>query len=203
MIDYIASLTSYLILVGSLLQVWKNYKTGKSDDLSEILVLSFIYESISWALYGGKLKNLFIFGPNFAGLLLNLVILWQIYNKKINAKRIFVFFTSGIFLLAIYYTPTFVVGVNANISSFLIFGGTFWQIWLNFRTRKVEGISTFLVLTYLTENLVWTLYGFKLDDLLVILPYFAGVVTSTVFLYQVIRYRKTWRALCALFFVFF
>ena len=77
---------------------------------------------------------------------------------------------------------TTIVGIVMSI-------GYFPQAYRLYKTKSAENISLVTFVIFALGTLIWTLYGFFIHDLVLILSFIVGVVGSWLVLFLSVKYR--------------
>ncbi|UCD02818.1 MAG: hypothetical protein JSV63_03475 [Candidatus Aenigmatarchaeota archaeon] len=64
------------------------------------------------------------------------------------------------------------------------------QVRKNYINKSTKGVSTTLMIILWTSYLLWTIYGFLRNDIVLIIGHGLGVATTGMILLQIIHYRK-------------
>ena len=78
---------------------------------------------------------------------------------------------------------TTIVGIAMSL-------GYFPQAYKIYKSKSAENISLLTFSVFGLGTLLWTVYGFSIKDLTIILSFIPGVVGSWLILFLALRYKK-------------
>ena len=64
------------------------------------------------------------------------------------------------------------------------------QVVKSYRTKSVEDVSFPMVLIFVISVMLWTIYGFMINNLPLIITDFGGFVIGLVQIFLMLKYRK-------------
>jgi MtN3 and saliva related transmembrane protein len=86
-------------------------------------------------------------------------------------------------MLGFFKVLTTIVGISMSI-------GYFPQVYRLYKTKNAESISISSFVIFAIGTFVWTLYGFVMHDIVLVLSFIVGVVGSRTILFLAIKYRS-------------
>jgi uncharacterized protein with PQ loop repeat len=86
----------------------------------------------------------------------------------------------------------FFIKIITVVLSLIVTGlGLTAQVKKNFFRKSTEGLSTFYFVVLAISYTFWAIYGFTLNDLVLIIPMSLGMLMSWVVVIQCVIYRKS------------
>lgn len=178
-----------LTIVFSIPQVVKVYLSNLPKAISGISIVSMMFGSLAWTLYGyasriSAISTAYLFLFIFS----IIILIFMLQKTGVNKKRIAITSTVLGVLLAITlkYFPTEALGYFGGIVSAVL---AIPQGFKVIRQREATGVSALMYLFLAVSSSCWVVYGHLTDNLLLILPNLLLIPTSLLVFFNVRKYR--------------
>ena len=83
------------------------------------------------------------------------------------------------------YLDDFTLGIVAILAGILILSGWVPQIIKGYRTKRLNDVSSYLMICIFAGAVLWLVYGIEIDDI-----YIIGVNVAAMFLTMTVLYMK-------------
>ena len=83
------------------------------------------------------------------------------------------------------YLDDFTLGIVAILAGILILSGWVPQIIKGYKTKRLNDVSSYLMICIFAGAVLWLVYGIEIDDI-----YIIGVNTAAMFLTITVLYMK-------------
>jgi len=84
----------------------------------------------------------------------------------------------------------FSLGILAIIASTIVLSGWIPQIIKGYKTKKLDDISSYLMILIATGGVLWLAYGFEINDLYIIGVNVGIIILTMITLGLKIKYKK-------------
>jgi len=84
----------------------------------------------------------------------------------------------------------FSLGILAIIASVIVLAGWLPQIVKGYKTKKLDDISSYLMILIATGGVLWLVYGFAINDLYIIGVNVGIIILTMITLGLKIKYKK-------------
>ena len=85
----------------------------------------------------------------------------------------------------------FTLGIVAIAAGVLILAGWIPQIIQGYKTKKLEDVSSYLVIAIFSGAVLWLVYGIEIDDIYIIGVNIAAMFLTMTVLMMKLKYEKT------------
>ena len=83
------------------------------------------------------------------------------------------------------------MGIIGTIAGILILSGWVPQIVKGYRTKKLNDVSSYLMILIFAGAVLWLIYGIALDDVYIMGVNIAAMVLTMIVLSMKLKYEKT------------
>ena len=91
------------------------------------------------------------------------------------------------------YLDDFTLGIVAILAGILILSGWVPQIIKGYKTRRLNDVSSYLMICIFAGAVLWLVYGIEIDDIYIIGVNVAAMFLTMTVLYMKLKYERKYK----------
>ena len=93
------------------------------------------------------------------------------------------------------YLDDFTLGLVAILAGILILSGWVPQIIKGYKTKRLNDVSSYLMICIFAGAVLWLVYGIEIDDLCIIGLYVPAMFLTMTVLYMKLKYERKYKTI--------
>ena len=93
------------------------------------------------------------------------------------------------------YLDDFTLGIVAILAGILILSGWVPQIIKGYKTKRLNDVSSYLMICIFAGAVLWLVYGIEIDDIYIIGVYVAAMFLTMTVLYMKLKYERKYKSI--------
>ena len=93
------------------------------------------------------------------------------------------------------YLDDFTLGIVAILAGILILSGWVPQIIKGYRTKRLNDVSSYLMICIFAGAVLWLVYGIEIDDIYIIGVNVAAMFLTMTVLYMKLKYERKYKSI--------
>ena len=93
------------------------------------------------------------------------------------------------------YLDDFTLGIVAILAGILILSGWVPQIIKGYKTKRLNDVSSYLMICIFAGAVLWLVYGIEIDDIYIIGVNVAAMFLTMTVLYMKLKYERKYKAI--------
>ena len=93
------------------------------------------------------------------------------------------------------YLDDFTLGIVAILAGILILSGWIPQIIKGYKTKRLNDVSSYLMICIFAGAVLWLVYGIEIDDIYIIGVNVAAMFLTMTVLYMKLKYERKYKSI--------
>ncbi len=93
------------------------------------------------------------------------------------------------------YLDDFTLGIVAILAGILILSGWVPQIIKGYKTKRLNDVSSYLMICIFAGAVLWLVYGIEIDDIYIIGVNVAAMFLTMTVLYMKLKYERKYKSI--------
>ena len=93
------------------------------------------------------------------------------------------------------YLDDFTLGIVAILAGILILSGWVPQIIKGYKTKRLNDVSSYLMICIFAGAVLWLVYGIEIDDIYIIGVNVAAMFLTMTVLYMKLKYERKYKTI--------